>query len=119
MKYSTACYLTLLLLTNTLILASCSWSGSNEQPNYIHASLAEGKANFKEKNYTLAYRQLLPLAVKGSPDAQYAIGYMYYYGKGIDRNEELAESWLRKAAKQGQSHAIQALKEFSKQPPQT
>jgi TPR repeat protein len=102
-----------LLLASNLLLSGCSTSHSTETPTYRHATLAEGKANFKEEHYSLAYHQLLPLAVKGNPDAQYAIGYMYYYGKGIDCNEELAENWLRKAAKKGQSQAVEMLKEFS------
>lgn len=107
-------FFTLVIALSSTLVTSCStWTNTSEQPSYIHASLSEGKANFKAKKYSLAYRQLLPLAVKGSPDAQYAIGYMYYYGKGIDRNEELAENWLHKAASKGQSHAIAALKELS------
>lgn len=103
----------ILLLASNVLLSGCSTSHSTETPTYRHATLAEGKANFKAKHYSLAYRQLLPLAVKGNPDAQYAIGYMYSYGEGIDCNDELAENWLRKAAKQGQSQAIEELKEFS------
>ena len=109
MKRLTSLLLILFFLTH---ISGCSTCHSCEKPTYRHASLAEGKANFKEKHYSLAYRQLLPLAVKGNADAQYAIGYMYYYGKGIDYNEELAENWLRKAAKQGHTHAIEALKKF-------
>lgn len=109
-------YLVRLALPLLIVLSitSCSWceSGGN-QSTFVKASLAEGKANFKAKNYSAAYRQLLPLAVKGNKDAQYAIGYMYYYGKGIDCNKDLAESWLRKAAKQGESRAIAALREFN------
>lgn len=109
-------YLIQLILPILIVLSitSCSWSESEgTQSTFIKASLEEGKANFKAKNYSAAYRQLLPLAVKGNKDAQYAIGYMYYYGEGIDCNKDLAESWLRKAAKQGDSRAIAALKEFN------
>ncbi len=111
MKY--LCLCTLIILT-TPTLTSCSWTApSEEQPTHIKASLSEGKNNFEAGNYATAYRQLLPPAVRGNKDAQYAVGYMYYYGKGIDRNADLAENWLRKAANKGDSRARAMLKELN------
>jgi hypothetical protein len=103
-------YRSLLIIFSLFCLAGCSIVGFHQKPTYIHPSLAEGKASFKAKKYTQAYCQLLPRAVRGNAYAQYAIGYMYYYGKGMDRNEELAECWLHKAAKSGQADAIALLK---------
>lgn len=99
----------LTLITLLFLTTSCSWLGTSKS-TYVHPTVAQGKASFKAGKYELAYRQLLPRAVKGNSYAQYAIGYMYYYGKGMDRNEELAENWLRKSAKQGQPEAIALLK---------
>lgn len=99
----------LLMLISLLFLTSCSWLGTSK-PTYVHPTVAQGKASFKAGKYELAYRQLLPRAVTGNAYAAYAIGYMYYYGKGMDRNEELAENWLHKSAKQGQPEAIALLK---------
>jgi TPR repeat protein len=73
------------------------------------ATLAEGKASFLAKNYKVAYQQLLPLAQQGNADAQYAVGYMLYYGKGVDRNEAKARDWMNKAAAQGQPAAKKAI----------
>lgn len=72
-------------------------------------SLEEGKQQFKEGHYSKAYNELLPLAARGNADAQYAVGYMYYYGKGVDENKQLAKHWLTKAANQGQPNAVKAL----------
>lgn len=69
--------------------------------HYVAPSLQEGRASFEAGNYDVAYRQLLPLAARGRAYAQYAIGYMYYYGKGVDCNRQLAQHWLKRAAKQG------------------
>lgn len=114
MKHMKILCLGIAIALSTMPIANCSWTTSDdEQPTYIKASLSEGKNNFKAKNYATAYRQLLPLAVKGNKEAEYAIGYMYYYGKGIDRNELLAENWLTKAAKQGDTRASATLKELS------
>jgi len=73
------------------------------------ATLTEGKASFLAKNYKVAYQQLLPLAQQGNADAQYAVGYMLYYGKGVDRNEAKARDWMNKAAAQGQPAAKKAV----------
>lgn len=72
----------------------------------------QGKQLFQNKQYSLAYQQLKPLAEKGNPDAQYAVGYMYYYGKGIVQNKNIGFSWILKAAKQGQPQAKRALDIF-------
>lgn len=49
-------------------------------------------------------------AEAGDPDAQYALGYMYYYGKGVPQNKALGESWINKSAAAGQPQAIEAQK---------
>lgn len=64
---------------------------------------------FQNQNYPSAFQPLLRLAKKGNPDAQYAVGYMYYYGKGTVENHQLAQMWINKAAQQGQPLAIKAL----------
>jgi TPR repeat protein len=40
------------------------------------------------------------LAAKGDPDAEYALGKIYY-GKGTQKNYSIAQEWYRKAAEQG------------------
>lgn len=71
--------------------------------------LQRGQADFKDGNYTQAFEQLQPLAEKNNADAQYAIGYMYYYGQGTQKNIIRAQQWIRKAASQGQVQAIKAM----------
>ena len=68
-----------------------------------------GQASFQQQNYLDAYKQLLPLAEKGNADAQYAIGYMYFYGKGVKQDPYEAKKWMQLAAAQNQALAIQAL----------
>ena len=48
-------------------------------------------------------------AKRGNPDAQYALGYMYYYGVNTVQDRKTAEMWMRKAAAQGQPLAKRAL----------
>lgn len=67
------------------------------------------KVNFAEGNYKKSFRFLLPLAAECQPRAQYAIGYMYYYGYGVPRDEEAGFYWIKAAAKQCYQPAIDAL----------
>ncbi|MDP3559084.1 MAG: sel1 repeat family protein [Legionellaceae bacterium] len=76
----------------------------------IHKSnLTEGIENFRIQNYRNAFIQLKPLADKGEPDAEYAVGYMYYYGYGVVEDKEQAAIWIHRAADAGQAQARGAL----------
>ena len=50
----------------------------------------------------------------GDSDAQYALGYHYWKGRGrgVEGNEEVAAFWMRKAAAQGHRGAEAALREL-------
>ncbi|MFA5960373.1 MAG: tetratricopeptide repeat protein [Tatlockia sp.] len=81
-----------------------------------HSNLNEGITCFHTENYRAAFIYLKPEAEKGQPDAQYAIGYMYYYGKGVVENRKQACIWITRAAKAGQPDARIALKIIKDQP---
>lgn len=87
-----------------MALASCVTTSDSSAPSFD-----QGEKAFKTGDYKTAYQNLYPLAVDGRPDAQYAVGYMFYYGKGIAKNERIGESWIREAAVNGSSQAEQAL----------
>jgi septal ring-binding cell division protein DamX len=59
------------------------------------------------KNLTVD--QLQQAAEAGDPDAQYALGYMYYYGKNVSQDQQEARNWIKRAAVQGQDQAAKAL----------
>lgn len=73
-------------------------------------NLQEGIESFQVQNYRLAFIRLKPEAMKGQPDAQYAVGYMYYYGQGVTEDRKQACYWIQSAANAGQPDAIAALK---------
>ncbi|MFI4936945.1 MAG: tetratricopeptide repeat protein [Candidatus Berkiellales bacterium] len=50
------------------------------------------------------------LALQGDLNAQYMLGYMYYYGKGTELNKTLGVSLIKQAALKGHDSAIIALK---------
>lgn len=95
------CYWIFVLLT-CFILQGCTSIQMSEQ-------LAYGKIKYCEGNYRAAFCALYPVAQRGNPQAEYAIGYMYYYGFGAPESMELGIYWLRKAAKKNYACAIQAL----------
>jgi hypothetical protein len=73
-----------------------------------------GKATFDEGNFKEAFAALLPLAVKCSAEAQYAVGYMYYYGLGVEAHKESGLFWITQSAQQMYRPAIKALKLIEK-----
>lgn len=90
-----------IMLLLTALLGGCV---SNQ------TKLEEGIRCFKSEQYRKAFIRLKPLAESGQPDAQYAIGYMYFYGQGVNENHKKALFWIKCAAKKGQPEALQALK---------
>jgi TPR repeat protein len=57
----------------------------------------------------LAEQLLRPLAEKGNPQAQYALGHLYSVGLGVKADPKVAEQWTRLAADQGLPEAEQQL----------
>jgi TPR repeat protein len=77
--------------------------------HHVPQSVQNGKWSFGKGNFRLSFTQLLPAAADGYADAEYAIGYMYYYGYGVARDQDAGIFWMRRAARQGQGRAIKAL----------
>ena len=72
-------------------------------------NLREGIQSFRAQDYRKAFIRLKPEAEKGQPDAQYAVGYMYYYGQGVVENRKKAWFWINKAASMDQRDALVAV----------
>lgn len=71
--------------------------------------LQQGKQAFELQHYDQSFKLLLPLAQEGNTEAQYAVGYSYYYGKGVVENQAKGQYWINKAAQKGNPLAIRAL----------
>lgn len=74
-----------------------------------HADLQEGRAAYAAQDWRTAYREFLPLAKAGDPEAQYIIGMLYTQGHGVWRNNTQAAQWLQLSAAQGRAEAQEAL----------
>ena len=53
-----------------------------------------------------------PSAEQGYARAQFYLGHMYIYGKGVSRDKVEAVKWYRKAAEQGDEEAKKRLKKL-------
>ena len=91
----------ILFICITMLLGGCLGS---------RMSMAEGILSFQRQDYRQAFIRLMPAAKAGNPDAQYAVGYMYYYGQGVIEDRKKAWYWINCAAKAGQVDAMQAVK---------
>lgn len=99
----------LAMATGTAFLIAALLGGCALSPFSPGPSLAEAKAAYYRQDYGTAARLLASLAYEGEPEAQYALGYMYYYGRGVRQNRKWAISWFGEAARLGHPKAGQAL----------
>jgi TPR repeat protein len=90
------------LMLVALLLQSCA-SGIESR------KLSDGKKDFSDGNYKQAFHELLPVASEGNANAQYAVGYMYYYGYGVAQDAESGRFWMEKSANQKYPPAEKAL----------
>ncbi len=51
------------------------------------------------------YDRFLPLALAGDPDIQHFLGYMFFYGEGVELSYESSHYWFHQAAEEGDSRA--------------
>lgn len=73
------------------------------------AGLQEGVSAYKRGHFSVALKELSPLAEKGDAKAQAVLGDMYSSGSGVPQNHVKAAFWYRKAAEQGQAKAQTSL----------
>lgn len=92
----------------TLICCACLLCACNPSPA-TQSELANGKRLFDGGYYKSAMKQLLPLAANGNAEAEYAVGYMYYYGYGTIQDTDTGTFWIQRAAHQKFQPAENAL----------
>ena len=83
------------------------------QPSPSFASSTICAENPFLQKYQCSFRKVEQAARSGEPDAEYALGYLYYYGIGTTQDRQTGLVWIRKAAAQGQTVAQEALRELS------
>ena len=76
-------------------------NNNNKSDELYYKYMTEGTAQQKQE----AYNYFLNSAKHGDIYAQYAVGHMLAYGKGVDRAPDKAIVWFKKALKAGYIHA--------------
>lgn len=64
-----------------------------------------GLRAFNAGNYARAFANWWPLANDGDPKSQASLGFLYYSGKGVRRDDQQSLLWFRRAAEAGQPTA--------------
>ncbi len=95
----------LLIASLPLLLIGCQHVMNSGESHYPAA--CAGNAYLTK--YDCSIERIQRAAEEGSADAQYALGYMYYYGISTMRDQQTAVLWIQRAADQGQSLAKKAL----------
>ena len=67
--------------------------------------LEKAKSAFDAKDYQTAFEIWKSLAEHGNAEAQFNLGRMYSYGRGVKENHKKAIRWYRLAAEQGHHEA--------------
>lgn len=89
------------------LLVACYTNKAPMRPDY-QSYIQESARLFNQGYYKRAKMLLYPLACEGVPQAQYAIGYMYYYGYGVTQDTDVGFFWIKRAADQKYPPAMQA-----------
>ena len=75
----------------------------------VSAGYDEAWMAYENQDYETALKELKPLAEQGDPRSQYAIGWMYRNGEGVEQDYKTAVKWYRQAAEQGHAEAQKSL----------
>lgn len=74
---------------------------------------AAAKTAYLAADYQRTLAIVEPLAIAGEPWAQYTLGYMYHYGRGVVMDKQAAMQWMQRSAAQGYLPARQALQRIA------
>jgi TPR repeat protein len=103
-------YLKKLRITYLLfVLAALTLSGCASR----NASLDRAQNSYAARDYARAFKELWRPVEAHDPRAVYAMGYMYYYGIGTDKDQDLGRSFIRRAAASNYPPAVIALKRLT------
>lgn len=94
------------LVSLPLLMAGC-----DRKPTQHHQAMYNQACSDNPylQKYGCSITKIQRAAENGDPDAQYGLGYMYYYGIGTVRDQQTAELWIKRAADQGQPLAQKAM----------
>ncbi len=80
--------------------------GQRARKRIISTDYDDGLEAFRQGNYKKAFNLWHPLAVNGHREAQSRLGVLYAEGKGVERDQEMAQYWWGVAAGTIDPHEI-------------
>jgi molecular chaperone DnaK (HSP70) len=83
-----------------------------EQEDDAAAQLKSGDIYYNQRNYPEAVESYRKAAEQGNAEAQYLLGRMYDWGRGVEQDYEQAREWYQKAAEAGEKRAKERLTEI-------
>ena len=69
------------------------------------ADFWHGMEAYNTNKFGVAMAEFLPLAERGSPEAQLMVALLHRHGKGVPVNHQIANAWYRKSASGGNATA--------------
>ena len=97
----------MMLAALPLLMIGCAHP-SHSANKAVHTHAAACSNNPYLMKYNCSVEKMQTAAENGNPDAQYALGYMYYYGIDTVQDQQTAKLWIQRAAAQGQPLAKKA-----------
>jgi len=71
----------------------------------LAANFEAGLEAFNVGDYATAFANWWPLALRGDARSQASLGFLYYSGKGVQRDDQKSLLWFSRAAEAGQPTA--------------
>jgi septal ring-binding cell division protein DamX len=102
-----------LLLLGCLILIVQGCASTPPAPSPSETAQAQAKAAYLANDYHRTLAIVEPMAIAGEAWAQYTLGYMYHYGRGVAMDRQMSKQWIERAAQQGYVPAQEALQRIS------
>jgi septal ring-binding cell division protein DamX len=96
------------VISLTALMSACSHSPSASHAYQPPGAPVTCSTNVYLAKYGCSLAKVQTAAENGSADAQYALGYMYFYGIGTVQDKQTAELWIQRSAAQGQPLAKKA-----------
>lgn len=108
------CLLGLTAAAVAVLMTACASGPAAKSADDLRA---EARIAFLAQDYQRTLSIVEAQAITGAPWAQYTLGYMYYYGRGIVLDRARAREWIQQAADQGYAPAKEALRRLRPPPP--
>ncbi len=108
----------------TIVILSFSCLVSADSLPFVQQTLMSKAVRYEralgvKQDYREAYRLYCLAAIQGDKDAVFSIGWLYFNGRGVPRDLEIAVGWFQRAANMGSQHGQMMSKRFENVSPQT